>query len=78
MMRPRVAIYQDLPGGRVRLGLFPSTGSLREIAAAFHRRHPSAHDAGPLYIVTRLKVCGRWADTGEYLPMDPPAPRLGR
>ena len=73
-MSATVAIYQDLPAGRLRLGLFTYRGpgrSIYAISQAFHHKMPHAHTDGQLYIARRTRIMGRWVDD-ECLPMDAP------
>lgn len=75
-MAKTVAVYQDTPHGRLRVGLFTYKGSGQgtyAISQAFHAKCPQAHSAGPLYIAKRLRLNGTWVDDTLHLPMDPPA-----
>ena len=75
-MAKTVAIYQDLPAGRIRFGLFTYRGrgqSVYAISQAFHAKFPHAYQDGSLYISKRIRLNGQWTDDSLRLPMDPPA-----
>lgn len=74
-MSATVSIYQDLPRGSCRLGLFTYRGpgrSLYAISQAFHRKYPEAHKKGTLFIAIRRRINGKFVDDLPPLLMDGP------